>query len=74
MVLYAKMESYNDSIKNYSKAIKLKPKYYTNEYRSNSAIVPLETSSEKLPIDNEQTKIIKSQGLISKNKFISTIS
>ena len=27
-VLYAKMESYSDSIKNYSKAIKLNPKYF----------------------------------------------
>ena len=41
---------------------------------TNNSIVPLDTSREKLPIDNEQIKIIKSQGLISKNKFISTIS
>ena len=27
-VLYAKMESYSDSIKNYSMAIKLNPKYF----------------------------------------------
>ena len=27
-VLYAQMESYSDSIKNYSKAIKLNPKYF----------------------------------------------
>ena len=40
----------------------------------NNSIVPLDTSPEKLPIDNEQIKIIKNQGLISKNKFISTIS
>ena len=40
----------------------------------NNSMVPLDISSEKLPIDNEQIRTIKSQGLISKNKFISTIS
>ena len=47
-VLYAKMESYSDSIKNYSSAIKLNPKYfeaynnigvaYTSSKKNNKAI------------------------------------
>ena len=47
-VLYAQMESYNNSIKNYSKAIKLNPKYfeaynnigvaYSNCQKNNKAI------------------------------------
>ena len=68
-------------IKIHTQKIKVIPKNFPSNisfalrgFVINSSIVPLETSSEKLPIDNEQTKIIKSQGLISKNKFISTIS
>ena len=40
----------------------------------NNSRVPLDISPEKLPIDSEQMRTIKSHGLISKNKFTSTIS